>query len=97
MLLGYSYPGNIRELESLVEQAVNAAPEDCAELGADILSSCTGNNARCISLAKFREMLERWFIQQALKLYDGDMQACSRALDVHPRTLRRRMALSHTD
>lgn len=97
MLLGYSYPGNIRELESLVEQAVNAAPEDCAELGADILSSCTGNNARCISLAKFREMQERWFIQQALKLYDGDMQACSRALDVHPRTLRRRMALSHTD
>lgn len=97
MLLGYSYPGNIRELESLVERAVNTADADCVELGTDILESCTGKTLHCISLAKFREMQERWFIQQALRLYGGDMQACSRALDVHPRTLRRRMASSHTD
>lgn len=97
MLLGYSYPGNIRELEALVERAVTAAAPDCIELGTDVLTSCTGNNLHCITLSQFREMQERWFIQQALKLYDGDMQACSRALDVHPRTLRRRMVSSHMD
>ena len=97
MLLGYSYPGNIRELESLVEQAINTASSDCLELDAEVLSSCTENTLNCISLSKFREIQEKWFIQKALQLYNGDIQACSKALDIHPRTLRRRLTSSNID
>lgn len=97
MLLGYSYPGNIRELESIIEQAVNSAPVDCVELGSEVLASITERGFHCISLANFREIQERWFIQQAIKLYNGNIQACSKALDVHPRTIRRRLSSLNTD
>lgn len=95
LLLGYAYPGNIRELEAMIEQAINATPADCVELGADDLISRTGRALHPLSLSHFREMQERWFIQQTMKLYDGDIQACSRALDVHPRTIRRRLSSLH--
>ena len=97
MLLGYSYPGNIRELESIIEQAVNSAPIDCAELDSETLASIIDGELHCISLANFREIQERWFIQQAIKLYNGDIQACSKALDVHPRTIRRRLSSFNID
>lgn len=96
LLLGYAYPGNIRELESLIERAVNDSPPECTELGVETLASIAGGT-RCLTLAHFRETQERWFIQQAMKLYDGDMQACSHALAVHPRTLRRRLTSLHID
>lgn len=95
LLLGYAYPGNIRELEAMIEQAINATPADCAELEAGDLISRTGRKLHHLSLSHFREMQERWFIQQTMKLYDGDIQACSRALDVHPRTIRRRLSSLH--
>lgn len=97
MLLGYAYPGNIRELESIIEQAVNNAPDDCTELDSNDISSIIGNGLQCISLANFREIQEKWFIQQAITLYNGDIHACSRALDVHPRTIRRRLSPSYSD
>lgn len=94
LLLGYDYPGNVRELESLIERAINVSSPECTELGVDTLASIA-ESTHCLSLAHFRETQERWFIQQAMKLYDGDMQACSHALDVHPRTLRRRLISLH--
>ena len=97
MLLGYSYPGNIRELESIIEQAVNNSPHNSIELGMESLVSHAENGFRCISLSDFREMQESWFIQNALKLYNGDIQACSKAIGVHPRTIRRRLSSAKID
>lgn len=95
LLLGYAYPGNIRELEAMIEQAINGTPADCGQLEAGDLISRTGRELHPLSLSHFREMQEKWFIQQTMKLYDGDIQACSRALDVHPRTIRRRLSSLH--
>lgn len=97
MLLGYSYPGNVRELEAIIERAINDAPIDSIEITPESLASYTGNKIECISLASFREMQEKWFLQRAISLYHGDIQACSKALNVHPRTIKRRLSASSTD
>lgn len=93
ILMGHPYPGNVRELQALVEQAVNNAPQGCTEIDPECLASGVAGDYACMSLADFRAMQERqeeWFIQQALSLYKGDLHACAKALGVHPRTIRRR-------
>lgn len=93
ILLGHPYPGNVRELASLVEQAVSNSPPGCTDLGPESLTSGEGEAYSCISLADFKAMQEKqveWFVRQAMNLYKGDMRACARALGVHPRTIYRR-------
>lgn len=87
-LVSRSYPGNVRELEGVVERAVMLADPGCTELGPEFLRAEEGGTPPP-SLADFLETQKAWLIRKVFALCGGDKSACARILDVHPRTVHR--------
>jgi formate hydrogenlyase transcriptional activator len=91
-LTAYSWPGNIRELENLLERAVILATGPTLEIGPDILSEPVSATAAGPSLAL--EEVERNHILNVLGqtgwVIDGPKGAATR-LGLHPNTLRSRL------
>jgi two-component system response regulator HydG len=95
-LLGYDFPGNIRELENLIEQGVALAQDGQVHLS-DILPNANSNgNGRAShpgrqSLADIVQDVERDAIVRALRQVDGNKERAAELLGLSPTTLWRKM------
>jgi two-component system, NtrC family, response regulator HydG len=91
-LVAYDYPGNVRELENMVEQAVALASGGVITSD-DILPTAprksTNNKGR--TLADIVDEAEREAVEAALRAFDGSRERAAEALDISPTTLWRKM------
>ena len=105
ILSRYDWPGNIRELQNVIERAVVLSRSAVLRLGVDLLPSRTAPaadeaqkpcNSSVLenSVASTLEQVEKRHIVQVLEqtswVIEGDRGA-ARVLDLHPNTLRSRM------
>ncbi|HWP07351.1 MAG TPA: sigma-54 dependent transcriptional regulator [Polyangiaceae bacterium] len=91
-LLNYSFPGNVRELENLVEQAVALCTNGVIGVD-DILPEeprATGG-APGRTLADIVDEAQRQAIEAALRSSDGSREHAAELLDISPTTLWRKM------
>jgi DNA-binding NtrC family response regulator len=89
-LLSYSWPGNIRELQNVIERAAVLSPGPLVNLDDALAGSHVGNVG---SLATLEEA-ERGHILQVLKSTKGVVEGkggAAAVLGLHPSTLRSRM------
>ena len=91
-LLNYSFPGNVRELENLVEQAVALCTNGVIGVD-DILPeeprAASGGPGR--TLADIVDEAQRQAIEAALRSADGSREQAAELLDISPTTLWRKM------
>jgi PAS domain S-box-containing protein len=91
-LRAYSWPGNIRELENVLERGVILARGTTLEIGADVLTAPTTPAA--IAPDATLEATERQHVLEVLRqtawVIDGPRGA-AKVLGLHPSTLRSRM------
>ncbi len=91
-LVAYDYPGNIRELENMVEQAVALASGGVITAD-DILPQAPKSRSHTAgrTLADIVDDAEREAVQAALRAFDGSRERAAEALDISPTTLWRKM------
>jgi two-component system response regulator HydG len=91
-LVDYEYPGNVRELENLVEQAVALSSGGVITVD-DILPEAPKKPSRATgrTLADIVDDAERDAVLGALKAFDGSRERAAEALDISPTTLWRKM------
>jgi DNA-binding NtrC family response regulator len=106
-LLRYSWPGNVRELRATIERAVVLCRGERIGLrdlppevqgrpvpgGGDGPRSTTSGNSASLNL----EAMEKAFIEQALKLTDGNVTEAARLLGISRRTLHRKIKTYNLD
>ncbi|MFO0552094.1 MAG: sigma-54 dependent transcriptional regulator [Polyangiaceae bacterium] len=93
-LMGYDYPGNVRELENMVEQAV--ALSGGGSITVDDVLPTTGSAARPAAatgrtLADVVDSAERQAIENALRESEGSRERAAELLGISPTTLWRKM------
>jgi two-component system response regulator HydG len=88
-LMRYEFPGNVRELENLMEQGVALSADGLLHLD-DILPEATGSSSRSRTLSDVVSEAERVAIQLALREGDSMEQAAER-LGLSTTTLWRKM------
>lgn len=100
-LYAYDWPGNIRQLRNAMETMVvldfdgildvDDLPPELAELN----SEPTGNNALVSGpselIGQSMDEIERWAIEQTLKLTAGNREEAAKILDIGARTLYRKL------
>jgi len=93
-LMAYDFPGNIRELENLIEQGVALAQDGQVHLS-DIMPNSNGNGGAALperqSLADIVREVERNAIVRALRQVDGNKERAAELLGLSPTTLWRKM------
>ena len=87
LLLAHDYPGNVRELQNLVEGAVSLAE---GEVGADLVRSLLGTASPQGPEALDLATVEQRHIRRVLQLTQGNKSAASRILGVDRKTLQRK-------
>lgn len=90
-LLTYSWPGNVRELRNYAERYVLSSLPIKERLQAILPKQQTGAPEQPSSLSERMRSVERSFIEQALKLHRGNIQAVMATLDLPRRTLNQKM------
>jgi two-component system response regulator HydG len=94
VLSGYSYPGNVRQLEHIIQRAVATAraseltPDDLPE---ELLAEPTGSAPAEGTVAAAREKAEREMIVATLARHHGEIGAAARELQVSRTTMWRLM------
>jgi two-component system response regulator HydG len=91
-LVQYDYPGNVRELENMVEQAVALCSRGTITVD-DILPQAGPRSVRPQgrTLADIVDAAEREAVKSALQEFDGNRERAAEALDISPTTLWRKM------
>ena len=91
-LMSYDYPGNIRELENMIEQAVALSSGGLITVD-DVLPEApvrrSGTSGR--TLADIVDEAERQAVLAALREHEGSRERAAEALDISPTTLWRKM------
>lgn len=93
MLMKYDFPGNVRELENIIERAVVISRgtlitvEDLPFRGKGIAASGTEESAET-TLRKAIDGLERNMIREALQIKDGNQTRAAQVLGISERMLR---------
>ncbi len=93
-LVSYDWPGNIRELENVIERIINTQKLP-AEFRAGSYQQVTTENAveECLDL----EQMEASLIRKALRKYDGNITVAAKALGIGRNTLYRKMEKYHIE
>ena len=87
LLLAYDYPGNVRELQNLIEGAVSLADEVVdADLIRSLLGGSGGETADPLDL----QTIERRHIDRVMRLTGGNKSAAAKILGIDRRTLQRK-------
>ncbi len=91
-LVAHDYPGNVRELENLVEQAVALSGGEVVTVD-DILHQGPKRTQRATgkTLADIVDAAERDAVEVALRSFDGSRERAAEALSISPTTLWRKM------
>jgi two-component system response regulator HydG len=91
-LLTYDYPGNVRELENMVEQAVALCTGGVITVD-DILPQAPkkSSSGPGKTLADIVDDAERQAVEEARRAFDGSRERAAEALDISPTTLWRKM------
>jgi DNA-binding NtrC family response regulator len=87
LLIAHDYPGNVRELQNLVEGAVSLAE---GEVGGDLVRSLLGAAAPQGPEPLDLETVERRHIARVLKVAGGNKSAAARILGLDRKTLQRK-------
>ncbi len=101
ILIDYDYPGNVRELENIVEHAFilcHGSTITPDHLPKEILESAH-SDAKAGTAADRTplEEAEAGAVRAALELHDGNRKAAARELGIHPTTLWRKMKRFNID
>jgi two-component system response regulator AtoC len=97
LLLGYGFPGNVRELENLIESAGAVSAENPQVISERDLKPLLGGGvtpqaaAAAIGQPMSMEQMERLTIQQALRVSDGNRTKAASLLGISRDTLYRKM------
>lgn len=89
-LFSYNWPGNIRELANLIEHVVVLDKSDLIEAGHLPIKKREGSPKAPLGLT-LRE-LEKWYIEETLKVYHGNKTQAAKALGIHIRTLKNKLS-----
>ncbi|MGH7267152.1 MAG: sigma-54 interaction domain-containing protein, partial [Candidatus Rokuibacteriota bacterium] len=89
LLMGYHFPGNVRELENLLERAFAFGTKD--EIRPDDLSGLQGRPEPGVDSGPLPTLAasERDLIRRALRVHGNDKERAARALGVSSRTIQR--------
>ncbi len=93
-LLGYSWPGNIRELENIVERAAILSPEDTLEVSENLISAPVESETGRIGALRLED-IERDHIIRILNQTSWQVhgeKGAAKVLGINPNTLRTRMS-----
>lgn len=91
-LVNYKWPGNVRELRNVLERAIILAENELITpkvLPVEIASTKPIISSGLLSL-KISDM-EKYLIEKALNIYDGNKQKTAQALGISRKTLYRKM------
>lgn len=92
ILLEHDYPGNVRELENIIEHAFVLCRSGLIQpqhLPATLRERAQGGSAPGLIATTLRDM-EALMIDDALRRHGGNRQAAARELGIHPATLFRK-------
>ncbi|HKH49709.1 MAG TPA: sigma 54-interacting transcriptional regulator [Thermoanaerobaculia bacterium] len=87
LLLAHEFPGNVRELQNLVEGAVSLAEK---EIDAELVRSLLGTPAHASPEPLDLESLEKRHISRILKLTGGNKSEAAKILGLDRKTLQRK-------
>lgn len=93
VLMNYAFPGNIRELENVIEHSFVLCQGRVIEkkdLPEVFRTGGTANGGKSGELRTLKQM-EAMMIEQALRRHDGNRAAAARDLDIDPSTLFRKL------
>lgn len=85
-LLNYNWPGNITELENILERAINLSEGDII-LSKHIVIDEKDEYSNITSLKRTLEFWEKKSIENALNFYNGDKKMVMKSLDISKTTL----------
>ncbi len=94
ILMQYDYPGNIRELENIIEHAFvlcHGSTIQLSHLPPEIQGGTSESSDSQIPFEKKLKAQEQELIQQTLDKYHGNRTLAAKALGLHPTTLWRKL------
>jgi PAS domain S-box-containing protein len=93
LLMEHDYPGNVRELENIIEHAFvlcRGALIELAHLPPELRGAAVGETSPNIA-GMTLEAMERFLITDALRRHNGNRTAAARQLGINPSTLFRKI------